>query len=107
MFRFLLPLGLAVLFSNPAIAQTPPAGASGREALPPVPSPETASWTLADSVRRALDTAPEMRAAEAGIAAREGELSQAGSWPNPTLDVRADNKLGIEDGSGGTDLTQI
>jgi cobalt-zinc-cadmium efflux system outer membrane protein len=107
MFRFLLPLGLAVLFFNPAIAQTPPAGASGREALPPVPAPETASWTLADSVRRALDSAPEMRAAEAGIAARAGELSQAGSWPNPTLDVRADNKLGIEDGSGGTDLTQI
>ena len=38
---------------------------------------------------------------------REGELTQAGNFPNPTVEARADDKLGMEDGRGGTDLTQL
>ncbi|MEK7816080.1 MAG: TolC family protein [Pseudomonadota bacterium] len=64
-------------------------------------------WTLETSARRALDVAPELRQAEAQVAAREGEYRQADAWPNPTLELRADDKLGIEDGSGGTDLTHV
>lgn len=104
MHRFILPLGLAVLLFNPAAAQTLEVA---RNDAAPLSAHAGRAWTLADSVKRALDVAPEMRAAETEIAAREGELSQAGAWPNPTVDVRADNKLGIEDGRGGTDLTQI
>ena len=64
-------------------------------------------WTLETAVRRGLTTAPEIRAAEAEVAAREGALKQAGAWPNPSLELRADQKLGIEDSAGGTDLTQV
>lgn len=64
-------------------------------------------WTLESSVARAVEVAPELRAAEAEIAARAGELTQASAWPNPTVDVRADGKLGIEDGRGGQQLNQI
>lgn len=66
-----------------------------------------AQWTLESAIHRGLDVAPEVRAAEADVAARAGELKQAGAWPNPTVELRADNKLGQEDGRGGTDVTQL
>lgn len=110
MRRFLLPLGLAALFSNPVFAQTlttAPAGTAEQDSAPPVMVQTATVWSLADSVRRVHAIAPELRTAEAEIAAREAELAQADAWPNPTIDVRADNRLGIEDGSGGSNLTQI
>jgi cobalt-zinc-cadmium efflux system outer membrane protein len=96
MHRFLLPLGLAVLYCNPVFAQTSPPSAL-----------EAKTWTLADSVRRALDTAPELRGAEAEVAARAGELTQAEAWPNPSVNLSANNRLGLEDGRGGASLTHI
>ncbi len=63
-------------------------------------------WNLESSVARALAQAPELRAAEAEVGARRGELTQAGAWPNPTVELRADEKLGIDDGSGGYKLNQ-
>jgi len=67
----------------------------------------TNTWTLEAVVRRTMEVAPEIRSAEAEIAARAGELTEAGAWPNPTVDLRADDRLGQEDGRGGTELTQI
>jgi outer membrane protein, heavy metal efflux system len=75
--------------------------------VPTALAQQPAVWTLADSVRRALDIAPEMRAAGAEISARTGGLSQAGAWPNPTIELRADEKLGIENYSGGYNLNQL
>lgn len=72
----------------------------------PAPAAEPNEWTLEAATRRVLELAPERRAADAGVAAREAELRQAGSWPNPNIELRADDKLGIEDGRGGTDLTR-
>ena len=73
----------------------------------PLSAAETSGWTLASAVQHALQVAPERRAAEAEVAAREAALKQAGAWPNPSLDLRADRKLGIEDGRGGSDLTLV
>ena len=64
-------------------------------------------WTLESSIARAATVAPELRAADAEIAARSSELRQAGAWPNPTIDLRADDKLGQEDGRGGASLTEL
>ncbi len=72
----------------------------------PVVAQEPPVWTIESSVRRALAVAPEVRAAAAEVAAREAELHQAGSWPNPSIDLRADDRLGQEDSRGGTDLTR-
>lgn len=66
---------------------------------------EPSHWTLEASLRRAIDVAPEQREAEAQLAARAAERTEAGSWPNPSVELRADEKLGIDDGRGGTDLT--
>ncbi len=68
---------------------------------------ETNTWTMEKVVQRTMEVAPEMRSSEAEIAARVGELAQAGAWPNPTVDLRVDDRLGREDGRGGVDLTQI
>ncbi len=65
------------------------------------------AWTLEASVRQAVSAAPELRAAEAEISSRTGSLNQAGEWPNPTLTLRADEKLGIEDGRGGYTFNQL
>jgi cobalt-zinc-cadmium efflux system outer membrane protein len=64
-------------------------------------------WTLESSIKRATTVAPELRAAEAEIAARTGNLTQAGAWPNPSITLRADEKLGIDDGRGGYNLNQL
>lgn len=65
---------------------------------------EPSRWTLEASLRRAVEVAPEQREVEAQVAARAAERTEAGTWPNPTVELRADEKLGIDDGSGGTDL---
>ncbi|MEJ2452022.1 MAG: TolC family protein [Gammaproteobacteria bacterium] len=64
-------------------------------------------WTLNNSIDHMLKVAPEMRAATAEVDVRRGELTRAGAFPNPSIELRADQKLGVDDGSGGTDLTQI
>jgi cobalt-zinc-cadmium efflux system outer membrane protein len=64
-------------------------------------------WTLEASIKRATTVAPELRATEAEIAARTGNLTHADAWPNPTITLRADEKLGIEDGRGGYSVNQV
>ncbi len=78
------------------------AGAAGRVAA------ETAlPWTLEQSILHAAELAPEMRGARAAVTARVGALRQAGAWPNPAIELRVDNRLGRDDGAGGTDFTQL
>lgn len=64
-------------------------------------------WTLEESIRRVVEIAPETRGAEASVDARRGALEQAGAWPNPEIELRVDDKIGKDDGSGGTDFTQF
>lgn len=75
--------------------------------LPRVVTAESTVWTLESTIQRVMQVAPEWRVADAEVAVRQGELTQAGSWPNPTIDLRADDRLGQEDGRGGTDFTQL
>ena len=72
------------------------------------PAPRAAQvWTLQSSIQRGLMVAPELRAAEAEIAARTGGLTEVAAWPNPSVALRADQRLGLEDGRGGYDLSQV
>lgn len=80
---------LVLLVASPAHAQT-------------ISLQQATVWTLATSVQRALDVAPELRAAAAETAARQGDVTQAKAWPNPTVALRADGKMGADDGSGGS-----
>ncbi len=71
------------------------------------PAADNEPWTLERSVRRFLSVAPEAQEAEAAVQTREGALHQAGRWPNPELELRADDKIGKDSGSGGNDFTQL
>lgn len=71
-------------------------------------SPATAQvWTLEKSTQRAINGSPEQQQALAGIAVRQSELQQAGAWPNPTISLRVQNRLGLDDGTGGYNLDQL
>lgn len=66
-------------------------------AVAPVPaacaSPTEQLWTLQRSIHRALDVAPEIRMAEAGIQARQGEIKRAAEWPNPSISMRVEDNI--------------
>ncbi|MDH5572060.1 MAG: TolC family protein [Gammaproteobacteria bacterium] len=64
-------------------------------------------WTLTDSIKRAMEVAPELKMAAAQIVKQQAELEQAGAWPNPSVDIQVDDKLGINDNAGGYDVTQL
>ena len=106
MLRFLLPLWMAALYSIPVLAET-------ISATMPAVSAATIThangkvWTLESSIRRVLEIAPERRQSEATIQMRQMELTQAGSWPNPSIDLRTDNRIGQLSGQGGISLSQI
>ncbi len=63
--------------------------------------------TLNSSVQRAIEIAPEIKAADAEINQQQGKLEQAGAWPNPSISIQADNSLGLEDAAGGYSVTQF
>ncbi len=64
-------------------------------------------WTLENSVKQVLKVSPQIYASDAEVAAKKAELIEAHLWPNPELGFSANEKLGIEDGAGGSDLTQM
>ncbi len=64
-------------------------------------------WTLEDSVKQVLENSYNIRSAEAEVSARKGDLSQTEALPNPSLEFNVNKKLGIQDHSGGTDLTEV
>lgn len=67
----------------------------------------TSDWTLKTSIQRALEVAPEMKIADAEIGKQEGKLEQANAWPNPEISIQVDDGLGLEDASGGYDVTEL
>lgn len=69
-------------------------------------SPES-RWTLGASIQRALEVAPEIKAADAAIGKQQGKLEQAGAWPNPSISIQMDETLGLESSDGGYNVTQL
>ena len=79
----LLPLGLAVLFINPVVAQTLDPSLSVR---PVVTAPAAgASLTLDEALSRAVDANPTLRAAAHEVSAVDATILQARTRPNPAL----------------------
>jgi cobalt-zinc-cadmium efflux system outer membrane protein len=64
-------------------------------------------WTLEDSVKYVMERSYSVSSAGAEVSARQGDLSQAGAWPNPSVELNVNEKLGLQDNSGGNDLTEI
>jgi len=64
-------------------------------------------WTLESSLKRAMQTAPELKQSLAEISARSAEIELSDMWPDPNIELRVDNKLGKDDASGGYDVTDV
>lgn len=73
----------------------------------PVVSYSNQSWTLQSTVQRVLEVAPEFQASQQLISIRQADQQQADQWPNPEIEIRVDEKLGLADGSGGYDVSQL
>ncbi len=63
--------------------------------------------TLEDSVKLVTEKSYSIRSADAEVSARQGDLSQSTAWPNPNVELNVNEKLGIQDNSGGNDLSEI
>lgn len=63
--------------------------------------------TLEQSIRRAIEIAPEMKSADAKIGKQQGALEQAGAWPNPSISVQVDDSLRAAGASGGYGVTEF
>ena len=73
-----------------------------------IPLPSLAQqWTLESSVRQAMATAPELKMSLAEIKAYTDDINLSDMWPDPSIELRVDNKLGKDDHSGGYDLTDV
>lgn len=78
---------MVALISLPALVSAQ-AARGGVEAIPPSPlrdSQPTASMTLAELERLALDGHPTLRAADAAVEAARQRARQAGAWRNPVI----------------------
>ena len=64
-------------------------------------------WTLENSVRQVIKVSPQIHSADAEANARKADLDQSRAWPNPDLGFEANEKMGVDDLTGGNDLTQI
>ena len=64
-------------------------------------------WTLESSIERALAVAPELEMRAAAVRAQHGAARQAGAWPNPTMEIRADNRLAREAVGSGHEVTSL
>jgi len=69
--------------------------------------PAQADWTLEKSIQYALQGSPEQQIMHANIRAKQSAVDTAGTWPNPRVSMRAQNRLGIDSGTGGYNLDQI
>ncbi|MEI6653792.1 MAG: TolC family protein [Verrucomicrobiota bacterium] len=85
---YLSCLGVAVAVSLPDCAAAPP-----RDAKPPRPntSQATGALSLERAIRLALDHNPQLQASAARKDAAAGRALQARAWPNPELEVSADD----------------
>ncbi len=66
-----------------------------------------AHWSLASSLKHAVEHSPELEKSAARIEIRQIDKALSHLWPDPEVSVRFDNRLGKEDGSAGIDLTDI
>ncbi|MFW2374198.1 MAG: TolC family protein, partial [Gammaproteobacteria bacterium] len=80
---------------------------AGSLAAWPVFSNADPIWTLQSTVQRVLQVAPEFQASQKMIGLRQIDQQQANQWPNPEIDIRVDEKLGLADGSGGYDVNLL
>lgn len=64
-------------------------------------------WTLESSIAQAMSTSPELKISSAEIGARTSELQLSDMWPDPSLELKVDNQIGRDEGTGNYGLSEI
>jgi len=64
-------------------------------------------WTMQSSIAQAMSTSPELKKSAAEISVRDAELQLSGLWPDPSIELKVDNQIGRNDGSGSYGLSEI
>jgi len=60
-----------------------------------------AQWDLTNSIHEALQQAPQLKAFKTEIFARQSELDESNSWPNPKIEISVDDAVNLEQGNSG------
>lgn len=109
MVRLFLLIGMAAIYIKPAFAHYEIIDSADTVKISDksqLPAKNNVIWTLQSATRQVLEVAPERRQYDAAVEAREVESIQAGQWPNPSIDLRADNRIGQMSGGGGISFAQ-
>jgi len=65
------------------------------------------TWTLHSSIAQAMSNSPELKISSAEIGARTSELQLSDMWPDPSLELKVDNQIGRDEGTGNYGLSEI
>jgi len=64
-------------------------------------------WTLHSSIAQAMSISPELKISSAEIGARTSELQLSDMWPDPSIELKVDNQIGRDEGTGDYGLSEI
>lgn len=66
-----------------------------------------ATWTLKSSIAQAMASSPELKQSSAVIGARNADLELSEMWPDPSIELKVDNQIGLDEGTGDYGLSEI
>ncbi len=64
-------------------------------------------WNLQSSVKQAIVASPELKKSVAELGVRQEDINLSNLWPDPEIAFRIDNRIGLDDGSGGYELSDV
>ena len=64
-------------------------------------------WTLQSSIAQAMNNSPELQQSTALIGARKAQRQLSEMWPDPSIEFKVDNQVGLDTGTGNYALSEI
>ncbi len=64
-------------------------------------------WTLQSSINQAVSASPILSQFEDEIGVRNEEVMLSSMWPDPSVELKVDNQVGLDKGSGNYALSEI
>ena len=64
-------------------------------------------WDLTNSIKESIRQAPQLQAFKAEIDARQSQLDEAGTWPNPRIEIAVHDAVSLEQGNSGYALNEL
>ncbi len=71
------------------------------------PVANAVQWTLQSSINQAVSASPVLNQFEDKIGARNEEMALSTMWPDPSIELKIDNQVGLDKGSGNYAFSEI